>query len=168
MSDPAEFFVYDVATEDGDQRFLSVIRPELATEFGLISEGIIGAVVGDDLQDAPLDPAQVQENPQFVAFLGQVLAGSVDSVERLRKAAEQEGEGHLYIVDGRSPDPADAVPPEDVLGVVGITDGKLIAGSYQHNPQHRLFSEHGLFQLPDELHSAFYTALQTRVTSSGN
>lgn len=43
--------------------------------------------------------------------------------------------------------------PEDILGGVQLHEGKIVPGTYERMPTHRLVSSNGLFRLSDFLHS---------------
>jgi hypothetical protein len=83
-------------------------------------------------------------------------------VEGLRQAGQQQGEGYVYLIDARTPQPNGQVLSPDVIGVVKVQDGTLVAASYQHNPNHRLLTEDGFFKLPAELEPILQTDLRAR------
>lgn len=39
------------------------------------------------------------------------------------------------------------MPAEDVMGAFQVKDGEIVPGSYQANPNHRILSHNGFFQL---------------------
>jgi hypothetical protein len=69
------------------------------------------------------------------------------------------------MLDGRTPSPNGAVPPEDVMGAVAVRAGKLVPGSYHHNPNHRLLTSDGFF-VPTELYTLLHGDLRARCTRS--
>jgi hypothetical protein len=103
-----------------------------------------------------------RQNPAFIEYLGSLLAEHIATVERVRFEARQQGSGHLYLLDGRTPTPDDVVPPSDIIGVVGVRLGEVVPGSYRHNPNHRLLTADGFFVLPAELETLLHDDLRAR------
>ena len=134
------------------QRVLSILTPrEVASLGGLPGEGVAGIMDGDVSSVEAFRPNQV-----FIDFMHQVIrtAGPKDSV--LRAAAVQQKNGWVYIIDLRTPEgPMGNVPPEDIIGAFEVQSGQVIAESYWRNPEHRVFTKHGLVQLPPTLRKAF-------------
>ena len=83
-------------------------------------------------------------------------------MEGLRRGGEQQGEGYVYLIDARTPEPDDQGPPADVIGAVSVHGGSLVAASYRHNPNHRLLTKDGFFKLPTELETILLTDLRAR------
>jgi hypothetical protein len=129
---------------------------------GLSAEAILGTL-SDSVSTDRFSPADFSENPAFVRFLSQVIFEEIDGVDGIRRQAEIQRTGYVYLVDARTPDPGGRVPPEDIIGAVAVEDGAIAAGSYRHNDRHKLFTSNGFFRLPEELE----TALDRRLRSSG-
>jgi hypothetical protein len=101
------------------------------------------AVVPDGADPNSLTPADVQENGPFLRLLSRVIFETIDQCGDIRRHAQDQGSGYLYLLDERTPDPGGRVPPEDIVGAIEVSDGKPLPGSYQHNPRHRLLTPAG-------------------------
>ena len=105
--------------------------------------------------------ADVRENGPFLRLLSRTIFENADRCSLLRREAEIQGGGFVYLLDGRTPTPGGRVPPEDIIGAFEVRDGTLVTGSYRHNPRHRLFTTAGWFLLPPEIEDALQTRLRT-------
>ena len=104
-------------------------------------------IVGQLLQGESLKPDNFARNRAFVDFLHEVIRKHGSSVQNLILAAQQQGDGWVHILDARTPTPQGSVPPEDVIGAFQVAGGKLVTDTYRANPNHRILSENGFFQL---------------------
>ncbi|MEV0130137.1 hypothetical protein AB0H83_16970 [Dactylosporangium sp. NPDC050688] len=147
-----ELFVYEVYLGERLRHLVSPLEPQDVAEHGLSPEAVVGLLaVGVDGPGA-LQPDHFEENPAFVRFLHEVIADDIFVVHGLREQAEEVGgHGWVDVLDARTPDPAGDVPEHDVIGSVEVRDGVLVPMSYRPNEHHRLLTEHGFFQLPEEL-----------------
>jgi hypothetical protein len=68
--------------------------------------------------------------------------------------------GYVVLIDGRTPTPDGDVPPSDVIGVVDVDAGDVVADSYQHNSNHQLLTTNGFFVLPPELETVLQNDLR--------
>jgi hypothetical protein len=144
-----------------DDEFATVIsyfEPEVLEDLeGLPGEFVCGEIMGAaDLEDENFDfrPEQVQENPVFLKFLHEFVATQASTNEELLDAAKEQKEGFVYMVDQRTPDPDDDVPPVDIIGAFEITDGKITPESYSPNPDHQMLTENGLVEIGEDLREA--------------
>jgi hypothetical protein len=142
-------YVYSVEIDDGLFEHVSLLEPSWVAEHGLPFEAILGRI--PDWSSAGVTPSGFRENPAFLRLLSKVIWQYVDEVDELRLEAALHGDGHLFLLDRRAGDPDGRVPEEDVVGTVEVRDGAVVAGSFQHNPRHRLFTARGLFRLPEVL-----------------
>jgi hypothetical protein len=131
--------------------YVSLWGPEIAFTRGVRAEAIVGAVPPDETGAFSLTPERFRENPAFVAVLKHVIGSVMHLLDDVRDAARRQGDGHVYLIDERTPDPAGEVPPADIIGAVEVRDGAPVAGSYRHNPNHRLYTADGFFRLPAAL-----------------
>jgi hypothetical protein len=83
----------------------------------------------------------------------EVISRRAAMLPGLRAEARRQGDGWLYLIDRRTPNPQGRVPPEDVVGVFRVSGGDLVPGSYQRNPKHLILSSNGFVQLGTELQS---------------
>ena len=159
-----EVFVYRVDTDDGERDVVSTLDPGWVFAQGLGLATIIGYLRGGAAEDvadlADLGPADFEENPAFRWLFSRAIYEDIGEVEGIRLEAAVQGKGHVYLLDGRTPDPGGRVPPEDIVGSVRVADGVVVPGSYQHNPRHRLLTANGFFQLPPELEAGLARRLR--------
>lgn len=145
--------------KDAFQRVLSVLSPADVQELGeLPCEAIAGTIeAGSQSPDAvhtatenSMLLSQFRPNPAFSTFLHQIVGTYGPQDRELQRAAEQQGNGFVYIIDLRTPEGVmGRVPPEDIVGAFAVKGGKL--GTYQPNDKHLAFSKNGLVQLPPSL-----------------
>jgi hypothetical protein len=133
-------------TPEGEKYYVALTSPQIAFSAGLIPEAIVGMLAR---LDEPIVPANFTANSIFRRFLADVIARNGPDDPDMQAAAAQQGEGYVAIIDQRRPTPpADAVPPEDLMGFFEVKGGKVVPGSYQASPNHRLLTDHGFFRLP--------------------
>jgi hypothetical protein len=138
----------------GGRNLVSLLDEDWVREHGLHPEAILGAV-GDDL-----DPLRLKESGLFLLVLSRVIYENVTHCPDALREAELQGEGVVFLLDRRTPDPGGRVPPEDILGTVTVADGKPVAGSYRHNRRHKLYTAHGWFRLSEHLEEALQSRLR--------
>jgi hypothetical protein len=157
MSSP---FAYQLDTPTGVQVVVSLLEPEWIEQHDLHPWAVMGTVRAD-VDPALVEPVDLTENGGFLRVLSRAIYEHGSSCGFLQREAEIQGEGHIYLLDGRTREPAGRVPPADILGTFTVSGGKLVTGSYQHNPRHRLLTADGWFRLPAELESALVAALRS-------
>lgn len=158
-----EVFVFQVNTGAGVQEVVSIVHPGTVFEHGLPTEAIVGILRSGPPGDHQITPERFQENPAFVRHLQELIAARIHEVDGIQQAARQHGDGWVYLIDARAQF-GGKVPPTDVIGAVEVEDGTLVADSYRPNPNHRLLTEDGFFELPAELEVILRTDLDTRRT----
>jgi hypothetical protein len=79
----------------------------------------------------------------------------------LQREAESQRDGYVFLLDGRTLKSGSEIPAEDMIGDFQVRDGVLVAGSYRHNPQHKLLTTAGWFRLPLEIETALQESLRT-------
>lgn len=141
-------YVYQAARDGADQHLVAVVEPALVRERGLVPEVILGAVTAGAGAKPTITPEAFTQNRAFVMFLEALVRDHIGQVDGIRREAQRLGDGHVYLVDGRTPDPGGTVPPQDVIGAVEARNGVPLDGTYQHNPNHRLLTGDGFFVLP--------------------
>jgi hypothetical protein len=97
-----------------------------------------------------------------VQLLHQVIADHIAASPGIRLEGKRQGDGYVYLLDGRTPQPDGQVPPEDIIGAVAVHGGSVVPGSYQHNPNHRLLTADGWFVLPPDIEIALQDELRAR------
>ncbi|WP_433058614.1 hypothetical protein [Dactylosporangium sp. CS-033363] len=153
-------FVYEVTLGERIRHLVSPLTPDEVFERGLCTEAVYGLLA---LGVAGLDgmpPDHFEENPVFVRFLHETIGDDVFGVPAVRAQAAEIGDGWLYILDARTPDPAGTVPNEDIIGAVRVQKQQPMPLSYRANAHHRLYTSAGFFQLPEELEMALLKRLR--------
>jgi hypothetical protein len=159
-----EVYVYEFHDDAGAQHAVSVLEPDFVFEHGLCPEAVLGLLSGEG--GPAITPDRFTQNSVFVEFLAGVIGRHLFEVADVVRQAQHQGDGHVYLIDGRTPTPGGAVPPADVIGAVAVEAGRLEPGSYQHNPHHRLLTADGFFLLPAELEAFLSRAIRDRCTSA--
>ena len=135
---------------------LSILSPEEVAALGELPAQAIaghGGIVGDRVES-------FRPNPGFIEFMHSTIQRCVADDVDLQDAARRQNEGHVYILDGRTPEPEGHVPPEDIIGAVQVRNGEIVPGSYKANPNYRVYTDRGLVRLPRSLHQALLRALK--------
>lgn len=141
-----EVFAYRLESDIGDRAAVSFLEPAWVAEHGLAVESVLG-FVEPAKRVAQLAPPDFRENPAFLRLLSRVIFEEVGNDPTLHMEADVQGEGSVYLLDGRTPNPGGRVPPEDIIGAVKVEAGRVVPGSFRHNPRHRLLTAHGCFRL---------------------
>jgi hypothetical protein len=84
-------------------------------------------------------------------FMHGVIARRGPHLAGLIAEARRQGQGWVVVVDQRTPTPQGAVPPEDIVGVFEVRDGKIVPDSYRASPKHLILLRNGFVQLGAEL-----------------
>jgi hypothetical protein len=129
---------------EGAKHYVTLTSARTAFSVGLIPEAIVGLL---ERPDEPIAPGNFAANSVFRRFLADVIARNGPDDPDMQAAAAQQGQGYVAVIDQRTPTPGDQVPPEDIMGVFEVRDGKVVPGSYQASPNHRLLTADGFFRL---------------------
>ncbi|GLQ97306.1 hypothetical protein [Dyella mobilis] len=143
--------ICEVQTANGLVAYVTLVPAGEAVKRGLVAQEIIGQLLDATRADRQIDPANFARNRAFVDFLHEAIQKHAPALPNLIDAAKAQGMGWVYIIDGRTPTPQGAVPPEDVIGGFQVDDGEILDGSYRANPNHRILSQRGFFQLDPDL-----------------
>lgn len=145
-------YIYPVENEGTRQDLLAILPPEEGFEMGLPVEAIAGVFSVPIESEADIAPEHFARNPNFVEMLQQAIALCAPTLPEVLAQAQAIGDGHIYVIDSRTPDPDGEIPSEDILGAFEAQGGNLVPDSYQPNPHHRLLSSDGLlFQLDSRI-----------------
>lgn len=156
-----QVFRYQVDFGGGERDVVSLLEPDWVFQHGLHPEAVM-AVVREGADPDVLTPADLQENGPFLRLLSRAIFESIDQCGYLRREAEIQGSGYVYLLDERTSDPGGRVSPDDIVGAVEVSNGKPVAGSYQHNPRHRLLTAAGWFRPSSEIEAALRSRLRAR------
>lgn len=129
---------------------------------GIPPQAVVGLVDRRALRGGAtrLTPETFRPNQVFREFLHDVLSDCLPRTEGIRAEARRLGDGYVYVIDGRTPDPTGDVPSHDIIGAVEARGGEVVPGSYQANPDHRIVTEDGLFRLSGELQACLMEAMR--------
>ncbi len=108
-----------------------------------------------------LTPAAFSPGQAFNAFLHQSIARHAPTLADYVASGRAQGEGYLYILDGRTPTPQGRVPMEDIIGGFRVVAGQINAEGYWRCEEHRLYTERGFFQLEPGLLAALLEDLDS-------
>ena len=149
-----EFSLCRVDTGEGMQEYVTLVTSEIFCSRGLLPEAIVGVVSRPLESDERITPDVFVRNRVFVEFMHEVITRYAPKDPAFQTTASRQGDGWIYVIDQRTPDPAGTVPPEDIIGGFQIANGKVIPESYQRNSKHVIFSSKGFFDLGANLNGA--------------
>lgn len=153
--------IYEVMVEGKAQSVLSFLPVEHVFKKGLSGAAIIGSMQVSPAAGGEITADNVRVNPQFVALLQDFIARTAPTDPAFERAAREQGEGWIYIIDRRTPTPQGHVPLEDILGAFEVRNGVLVPGSYESMAaSHRIVGAHGMFQLDGFLYPRLLEVLK--------
>jgi len=155
-------YVYRVSV-DGEMRdYVSILPPEMTQRLGLPGAAIVGVLVAPEGGgELPL-LERFSANPAFAELLSRVVARHGPDEPSLVEEARRVGSGYVYVIDGRTPDPAAPMRSEDVIGAFQVRNGEVVREPYLPNPKHELLTADGFFRLSDTLHAKLLEELAPR------
>jgi hypothetical protein len=153
--------VIQVNTPEGWKNYVALTSARMAFSAGLIPEAILGIL---ERPEEPIAPGNFTANSVFRKFLADVIARNGPDDPDMQAEAARQGEGYIVVIDQRTPTPGDSVPPEDIVGVFEVKDGKVVPGSYQPSPNHRLLTDDGFFRLGSFLNERLQQELAARAS----
>jgi hypothetical protein len=116
------------------------LPPDIVSRTGLPTGSICGVL---NESDEPLDVKRMVEKAEFVGLIHSICAHSIDP--ELIRFATGTSEHTVALIDQRSPDVDAAIPTEDIIGSYAIEQGHV--GKFSPNPNYRLITSKGCFQL---------------------
>jgi hypothetical protein len=140
---------------------VSLLEPVWVNKHGLHPEVVLAVVRPDADPDKP-SPADVPENPPFLRLLSRTIWESVVSCDAIRGRRRSRATASSTCSTSAPATLPAGVPAEDILGTVQVHDAQPVAGTYQHNPRHRLYTAAGWFQLSKEIETALQDAVRLR------
>lgn len=163
-------YLYSLGENETPRDWLALVPQEIVFTYGLAAEATIGAL-RNPVDAGPgiggITPENFVPSRSFNEFLHGFLATEIYRQPAAQRQAAVQGSGYLYLLDRRTPDPTGTVPPEDIMGAVQISDGRLVPGTYQRNFNHRLFTRSGFFLLDEDLDRLLMSVVQHRATHRG-
>jgi hypothetical protein len=152
--------ICQVREANGLKAYVTLSLPDDVMKYGLITEEIVGQLINSSVSDEAIKPENFARNPAFVTFLHGIISTYGHSIPALVSAAKKQFQGLVVVLDGRTPNPQGAVPPEDILGCFNVSGGEIVLGSYQTNPNHRILTQHGFFQIESILQEKLLLELE--------
>jgi hypothetical protein len=149
----SDIFVCSVDEPDGVKDYVTLISPDTFFSRGLCPEAIVGVITRPLASGEPITPDFFARNRVFVEFMHDVIAQHGPLQPDFQAEARRLGDGFVYVIDQRTPDPGGSVPPHDVVGSFQVTNGKVMAGTYTRNPNHVILSADGFFSLGPNLNT---------------
>ena len=165
---PEDFYVYRVNCPEGFRDIVSLVRPGTSFEGGLAGNAVLGTCRRLLTKGDKVTPENFVPNEAFVCLLHAVIAAHGREIRELQRAARQQAEGWVYLIDARTPDPTGDVPPRDIIGAFEVTGGTIVPASYKRNPAHMLISQDGIFRLQDELYDRVLQAVGQRTVDGSH
>ena len=162
IPDHPDIQVYVIRRAGVLMEVVSVLPMEVVFRHGTVIESVVGRLLMPSLGGGTLTPENFDANPLFADFLHDVIARHAADEPDLIEEARRLGSGKVYVIDGRTPTPAGAVPAADILGSFGVDGGAVVAGSYERNPNHTVLSATGFFRLSRTLHDRLAAELTSR------
>ena len=147
---------------EGIQDLVTVLPSEEMFTNGLIPEAIVGVLKAPLKEGEAIKPENFVRNKVFNEFMHEVIARVGPDSKGLQAEARRQGEGWVYLIDGRTKTPEGQVPPQDIIGGFEVKAGQLVARTYKRNPKHVLLSQAGFFRLPVELNELLKKELTER------
>lgn len=150
--DESEFVVVVVKNRDSGHldNIVTMLPQDHVLEHGLAPEAMVGALTVSLGDGGMIEPGNFVENPAFVDYLQRFIAGHAVPTSDDVLAARQHGEKYIYVLDQRATTPHDEVRSEDILGRFEVIGQGVSADSYRANPEHRILTNSGFFQLDPE------------------
>jgi hypothetical protein len=155
--------VVNVVTPEGAKDYVALTSANAAFSGGLVPEAILGILKRPLIPEEPITPDIFIPNSVFSKFLADVIARYGPEDADLQAEAARIGQGSVVLVDCRTPTPEGPVPPEDIIGVFQVEDGKVLPGSYLASPNHKLLTTDGFFRL----NRVLTERLQQELTAQG-
>ena len=147
---------------EGPQDLVTLLPPDEMFTNGLIPEAIVGVLKAPLKEGEAIKAENFVRNKVFNEFMHEVIARVGPELKGLQAEARRQGEGWVYLIDGRTKTPEGQVPPQDIIGGFEAKVGQLVARSYKRNPKHVLLSQDGFFRLPVELNEVLKKELTAR------
>lgn len=156
-----EYYLYSAETDDGELHFLSPLSEDYVFQRGLPGEAVAGSV--EDPED--VSPDTFMPSDSFIEALQTLIARCGPEDQQLIDGATTQGEGLLYVVDGRHPSDDSNIPPENILGAFKVEEGLIVADSYEANPNHLLLTDQGMCVPPGTLAKSFVESLSSPIVT---
>ena len=122
---PEDFYVYRVTFPEGFRDIVSLVRPGTSFEGGLAGNAVLGTCRRLLTKGDKVTPENFIPSGTFVRLLHAVIVALGPKTRELQRAARQQAEGWVYLIDARTPDPSGEVPPRGRAGASRVDDAQL-------------------------------------------
>ncbi|KNC87570.1 hypothetical protein SARC_00335 [Sphaeroforma arctica JP610] len=117
------------------------------------------AVIGWLKRGCSVTPANFEDNKEFIRFFQKVVGDNIVDDEDHKYLAQMIDVGWMHVNDPRNPPYQNRIAEhEDILGSVRVAEGKMVPGTYEPMPVHRVVSPKGLMRLQPFLHDRLLRA----------
>lgn len=147
-------------TPEGAKHYVALTSARIAFSRGLIPEAIVGLL---ERPEEPITPDNFTANSIFRRFLADVIARNGPDDPDMQAEAARQQNGYVAVVDLRRRARSSDIPAKDIMGCFTVKDGKVVPGSYQASPNHRLLTAEGFFQLDAWLGQCLVQELEARM-----
>ncbi|WP_165067231.1 hypothetical protein [Paludisphaera rhizosphaerae] len=140
-ADSPDWLDDSAAPRSGDTIVVATwMSPGTISRIGLPKAGICGFLT-EPVKD--IDPGIFIEYEEFIELIHNICINHIDP--RLINYAIENSSDSIAVIDQRSVDVNAEIPTEDIIGTYEIEHGSV--KSFSPNPNFRLFTSNGCFQL---------------------
>ena len=151
-----DLFVFTFHKEKQLYRALSPLTPDQVSQFGLLTEAVLGQI---DAVLPSMTPDQFEQNEAFLALLHRTIQAHAPELAELQAEAKTRSLGQLHIIDKRAGQVTGEISQEDIIGHFELRRGEIVAQSYQANPDYQILTDNGPIQLAGPLEEALLAAI---------
>jgi len=136
--------------------YYTFLPESIVAEYGLPSSLIVGIIDNPESSSESLEnviKSSLKVNVEFKKTIQNFCENVLSKMPQIEIQANAQGNGWVYIIDQRTPDPAGEVPSQDIFGAFEISDGKVVR--YQANPSYEIYSANGFINFGPLINSDF-------------
>ena len=158
----------------GTQMMLGLLNPdEVEALGGVPREAIVGELMRAPLPEDPFDLQNFRLNPRFVEFLHFVVARWQPHDPDFAAWAQHQPDGRATFCDGRASSALPERQGDYAIGSFEVHGGRIIADTYEPNPEFKPYSELGavnltLFVRERYVHELAQIPTESRVFNAAN
>lgn len=139
---PSAGSIIEARDSEGDiKRYFSVLPQDEVMRKGLLRQAIAGTIEGAFDKNTVFDGSNFQPNREYIELLHAVIEKYGPGIEQLQTEAQRQQSGSVVVFDRRIGDIDAGVPPEDIIGLFEVENGKLLG--YIPNPNYMLWTKKG-------------------------
>src|SRR3954467_8749780 len=147
--------IYELIVPNGqrDRRLISVVDP-------FSRSALPEVAIAGEFTDNSADENSFVENPVFVRFLHRCVEMFGPQSPGLRAEADRQKNGVIMVIDQRSGNILGRVEPIDIIGGFEVIGSQVHPETYRPNPNYRLLTRAGFFQLDQYIEKKMIEELQ--------